>query len=83
MVLSEPQGRSPLSEPKEYLHKIGIFLDVQVSRTPGIRIGEVTHQHTVPETLARQVLSLSADESKRVNESIEDCEPRQESKLDC
>ena len=39
--------------------------------------------HTTPGALACQVLSLSADETQRVRESIDDCEPCQESKLDC
>ena len=83
MALLEPQRRPPLSEPKEYLHKIGIFLDVQVARTLGVRSGEVMRQHTTPEDLARQVLSLSPDEARRVRESIDDCAPCQESKPDC
>jgi len=44
MELSLPHGwfypnrkRSPLTEPKEYLHKIGIFLDAQAARTLGLQ----------------------------------------------
>ena len=72
-----------MSEPKEHLHKNGIFLDAQAARTPGVRSGEVMRQHTTPEALERQVLSLSADEARRVRESLDDCEPCQESKPDC
>lgn len=89
MELSLPHGwfyrnrkRSPLTEPKEYLHKIGIFLDAQAARTLGLQSGVVVRQHTTPEDWARQALSLSADEARRVRESIEDCGPCQEAKLD-
>ena len=71
-----------MTEPKEYLHKNGIYLDAKDARRLGLRSGEVMRQHTTPEALARQVLSLSADEAKRVRESIDDCEPCQESKLE-
>ena len=71
-----------MSEPKEHLHKNGIFLDAQAARTPSVRSGEVMRQHITREALASQVLSLSADETRRVRGSIEDCEPCQESKPD-
>ena len=48
-----------------------------------MRTGEVIRQHTTPEALARQVLGPSADEARQVRESIDDCEPCQESKPDC
>ena len=67
-------------EPKERLHKNGVFLDAQADRTLGVRVGEVMRQHITPEALARQVLSPSADEAKRVRESIDDCEPCQDNK---
>ena len=47
-----------------------------------MRTGEVIRQHTTPEALARQVLSLAADEYQRASESTDDCEPCQESKPD-
>lgn len=44
----------------------------------------LVRRYIIPsEVLARQVLSLSVDEAKRVRESIEYCEPYQESKPDC
>lgn len=72
-----------MSEPKEYLNKNGIYLDAQAARTLGLRSDEVMRQHTTPEALERQVLSLSADEARRVRESLDDWEPCQESKPDC
>ena len=72
-----------MPEPKEYLHKNGIYLDARAARSLDVRSGEILRQHTTPDDLARQVLSLSADEARRVRESIEDCEPCQESKPDC
>lgn len=72
MALPELQRRSPLPEPKEFLHKNGIYLDAQAARTLGVRSGEVMRQRTTP-----------ADDARRVRESIDDCEPCQESKPDC
>ena len=67
-----------MSGPDEYLHRNGIYLDAQAARTLGLRTGEVIRQHTTPEALARQVLSLSADEARRVRDAIAECEPCQE-----
>ena len=70
MALPELQRRSPLPEPKEFLHKNGIYLDAQAARTLGVRSGEVMRQHTTPE-------------ARRVRVSIAGREPCQESKPDC
>ena len=69
-----------MSKPEEYIHKNGIYLEIKAARTLGLRSGEVMRQHTTPEELAQKVLGLSAAEAKQVRESIDDCEPCQESK---
>lgn len=69
-----------MAEPKEYLHKNGIYLEIEAARALGLRTGDVMHQHTTPEELARKVLGLSAAEARLVRESIDGCEPCQETK---
>lgn len=81
-ALPESQRKSPLTEPKEYPHKNGIYLEIEAARALGLRTREVMHQHVSPEELARKVLVLSAAEARHVRESINDCEPCQESKPD-
>ena len=72
-----------MSEPRGLAHRNGICLDARTAQTLGARSDDIMHQHARPQELALQVLSLSADDARRVRESIADWEPCQESKLDC
>ena len=35
-----------MAEPTEYLHKNGIYLEIEAARALGLRTGDVMHQHT-------------------------------------
>lgn len=55
-----------MSEPREYLHKDGVYLDAEVARARGLRTGESVRQHITPEELARKVFSIPADRAAAI-----------------